>query len=193
MWAFETRVSKQRNLSHFLKLFSIALPQNSEDQIAQDPRDVVPAELWSCKWRLRALVTSLSKDPHLHTSLAVLLIPAHVEDHQDTARGPTARAAGAEEPVENQARASAKLWAGTGGRRSLSLAVREMNEPLFLISTWLPIFSVAIVRCLLCKQQVTSLLTPKGPRAFSRSSVCIVHFRGKAHNGTSPHPRTWGS
>lgn len=98
MWAFETRVSKQRNLSHFLKLFSIALPQNSEDQIAQDPRDVVPAELWSCKWRLRALVTSLSKDPHLHMSLAVLLIPAHVEDHQDTARGPTARAAGAEKP-----------------------------------------------------------------------------------------------
>lgn len=135
MWAFETRVSKQRNLSHFLKLFSIALPQNSEDQIAQDPRDVIPAELWSYKWRLRALVTSLSKDPHLHPSLAVLLIPAHVEDHQDAARGPTARAAGAEEPVENRARASAKLWAGTGGRRSLLLAVREMNEPLFLIST----------------------------------------------------------
>lgn len=180
MWAFKTRVSEHRNLSHFLKPFSIALLQNSEDQIAQDPRDVVPGELWGCKWRLRALVTSLSKDPHLHPSLAPLLTPAHVEDHQDAGRGPTARAAAAEEPVENRERASA----GTRGRR------REMNEPLFLISTVLPTFSVIIVRCLLCKQQVTSNLTQKGHRAFSR---CTVHFRGKAHNGASPHPRTWGS
>lgn len=187
MWAFKTCVSEHRNLNHFLKPFSIALLQNSEDQIAQDPRDVVPGELWGCKWRLRALVTSLSKDPHLHPSLAPLLTPAHVEDHQDAGRGPTARAAVAEEPVENRERASAKLWAGTGGRR------REMNEPLFLISTVLPTFSVIIVRCLLCKQQVTSNPTQKGPRAFSRSSVCIVHFRGKAHNGATSHPRTWGS
>lgn len=180
MWAFKTRVSEHRNLSHFLKPFSIALLQNSEDQIAQDPRDVVPGELWGCKWRLRALVTSLSKDPHLHPSLAPLLTPAHVEDHQDAGRGPTARAAAAEEPVENRERASA----GTRGRR------REMNEPLFLISAVLATFSVIIVRCLLCKQQVTSNLTQKGPRAFSR---CIIHFRGKAHNGASSHPRTWGS
>lgn len=94
------------------------------------------------------------------------------------------------EPGESFSQAVGWYWRE---KEPLLLAVREMNEPLFLLSTVSPIVSVAVVRCLLCEQQVTSLLTPKGPRAFSRSSVCIVHFIGKAHNGTSSHPRSLGS
>lgn len=165
MWSFETGVPKQRDLAHLLKPFFITLLQNSEEQVVQNPRDVVPCELWSRKWSLGALITSLSKHPHLHLPLGLLLTPAHVEDNQDSARGPTSRAGRTVEPAEERARVSAGLWAGARGRR----VVREVNEPLFLISTVPPTGPGTIIRNLLSKQYITNHLAQKEPRAFSKS------------------------
>lgn len=130
MWSFETGVPNQRNLTHLLKPFFIALLQNSEEQVVQDPGDVVPRELRSCKRRFGTLITSLRKHPHLHLPLGLLLTPPHVEHYQDSARGPASRAGRAMEPVEEREghRVSAKLWAGARGRRSFSLGVREVSK-----------------------------------------------------------------
>lgn len=52
MQPFKTGVPNQRNLLHLLESFAIALLQNSEHQVVQDPCDVVLRELWNLKWRL---------------------------------------------------------------------------------------------------------------------------------------------
>lgn len=119
MWSFETGVPKQRNLAHLLKPFFITLLQNSEEQVVQNPRDVVPCELWSCKWSLGALITSLSKHPHLHLPLGLLLTPAHVEDDQDSARGPTSRAGRTVEPGKGLLLVLCPSWLQNIGKKLL--------------------------------------------------------------------------
>ena len=59
-------------------------------------------ELGNLKWRLKALPTSLGKDPHLHLALGFPLTLVHVEKDLNLGRGPTTRAQGALEPAETE-------------------------------------------------------------------------------------------
>lgn len=119
MRPFKTSVPNQRNLLHLLESFVIALLQNFEHQVVQDPCDVVLRELWNLKWRLGAFLTSLSKDPHLHLAHALLPTPVHVENHQYVARGPTARAYRTLEPGKGLLLVLQPAWLQDVGKKDL--------------------------------------------------------------------------
>lgn len=111
--AFQERFLDCRTLRHGLKSFSTAFLWNPEHQFVQDPGDVLFHEFWNLKWRLRAHLTSLGKDAHLHLARGFPLTQVHVEKGLHVDRGPTARAPGAREPVEaeNEALSLTEPWA----------------------------------------------------------------------------------